>query len=570
MYTTRWSTSPRDYGVTVERDVKIRMADGTHLDAEVHRPSAPGRFPVILGISPYPHHTQSSSIRPVGFTGIRANQESGDPTYFVRRGYVHAVVNLRGTGNSEGFFQFTGPVDVQDTASVIEWLAEQPWSNGNVGTFGVSYFAKMAKAVGAVAPAPLKTIFAPYSANDWYRGIWYHGGILNARFLWHWRHSPYKLKFKSLVREQQGEEAWKEGLARIRDDEELWMTPGVQEAVANPDYPPNQLYLDLLMNPLDGPFWQERNVDEEPGEIPAFLGACWGNYGVHLEGVWRAHDAWKGPKKLVIGPPVYLDRPLYQLQMEALRWFDQFLKGNDCGVLDDPAIRCFMMGAGNYETPAEWPPEEARWTTFYLHDRGTLSEHEPWPGETVDTLDESPFEHGQLTYVTPPIVEPTDVLGPLVLTLYLECTGTEALVFVTLLHVDSEGTETELTRGWLRASQREVAPHSPPWAPYQLHTTRELLEPGEIYELKIPIVPTARHFAAGERLAVRIKGSDLEPPRTSLEGLAHEHLRLPRPHRMIIHRSVEHPSHLDVPIIRGNLMGTFFSGGDLSVFEYRA
>src|SRR4051812_31957311 len=180
MYTKKWATSAREYGVTIERDVKIRMADGTHLDAEIHRPTAPGRFPVVLGISPYPHHTQSSTVRPVGFTGIRANQESGDPTYFVRRGYVHAVVNVRGTGNSEGLFQFTGPVDIQDAAAVIEWLAEQPWSSGNVGMFGVSYFAKLAKAVGALGPAPLKAIFAPYSANDWYRGIWYHGGILNA------------------------------------------------------------------------------------------------------------------------------------------------------------------------------------------------------------------------------------------------------------------------------------------------------------------------------------------------------------------------------------------------------
>jgi hypothetical protein len=508
-------------------------------------------------------------MRPVGFTGVRANQESGDPSYFVRRGYVHAVVNLRGSGESEGFFQFTGPVDVQDAAEVIAWLAEQPWSTGKVGTFGVSYFAKMAKAVAAIGPPALKTIFAPYSANDWYRGIWYHGGILSARFLWHWRHSPYKLKFQSLVRESQGEQAWREGLDRIRDDEELWLTPGVQEALGNTDYPPNQLYLDLLMNPLDGPFWQERNVDEEPGNIPAFLGACWGNYGVHLEGIWRAHDAWRGQKKLVIGPPVYLDRPLYQLQSEALRWFDQFLKDNDCGVLEDPPIRAFMMGTGAYETPSEWPPEDARWTTFYLHDGGILSEHELWPGETADTIDESPFEQGEVTYMTPPIVEPTDILGPSVLTLYLESTGPEALVFVTLLHIDSAGNETRLTRGWLRASQRAVKEDSPIWAPYQLHTKREPLEPGNIYELKIPIVPTGRHFGVGERLAVRIKGSDNEAPSTSLEGLAHQHLRLPRAHRLIVHHSTDYPSHLDVPIIRGNLMGTFFSGGNVSVFEFR-
>src|SRR5438045_4791747 len=68
LYTTRWATSAREYGVTVERSVKIRMPDGVHLDAEIYRPSTPGKFPVILGISPYPHHHQSAQMLPVGFT----------------------------------------------------------------------------------------------------------------------------------------------------------------------------------------------------------------------------------------------------------------------------------------------------------------------------------------------------------------------------------------------------------------------------------------------------------------------------------------------------------------------
>ena len=132
--------------------------------------------------------------------------------------------------------------------------------------------------------------------------------------------------------------------------------------------------------------------------------------------------------------------------------------------------------------------------------------------------------------------------------------------------IDRDGKEQELTRGWLRASQRRLREDSKPWEPIQAHEKREPLEPGKIYELRIPIVPTARLFQAGERIALRIKGADDEPATNSLQALARNHLRRPRPARISIHHDETHPSHLDLPITRGNLIGTFFSGGDISSF----
>ena len=158
------------------------------------------------------------------------------------------------------------------------------------------------------------------------------------------------------------------------------------------------------------------------------------------------------------------------------------------------------------------------------------------------------------------------MLGPSVLTLHLSVTDSEALLFATMLLIDREGKEHELTRGWLRASQRRLRPDSTPWEPVQAHTSREALEPGQIYELKIPVVATARLFKAGERIALRIKGADDEPAVNSLQALARNHLRRPRPARITIHHDESHPSHLDLPITRGNLIGTFFSGGDISSF----
>jgi hypothetical protein len=104
------------------------------------------------------------------------------------------------------------------------------------------------------------------------------------------------------------------------------------------------------------------------------------------------------------------------------------------------------------------------------------------------------------------------------------------------------------------------------WEPIQTHEKREPLEPGKIYKLNIPIVPTARLFQAGERIAIRIKGADDEPALNSLQALARNHIRRPRPARITIHHDESHPSHFDLPITRGNIIGTFFSGGDISSF----
>ena len=126
--------------------------------------------------------------------------------------------------------------------------------------------------------------------------------------------------------------------------------------------------------------------------------------------------------------------------------------------------------------------------------------------------------------------------------------------------------EHELTRGWLRASQRRLRDGGEPWEPVQSHETRESLERGKVYELKMAIVPTARLFQTGERIAIRIKGAVDEPPVNSLQALARNHLHRPRPARITIHHDENHPSHLDLPITRGNIIGTFFSGGDISSF----
>src|SRR3954462_3611286 len=235
MFTRKWATSERKNDVVVERDVRVRLANGTHLDGNIYRPADAGRFPVLLGAHPYNKDLQSPPLRPIGFTPMRGYMEAGDSMYFARRGYVHAVFNVRGTGKSEGFYQLGGPLEVQDIAHLVGWLPPQSWASGAVGMFGVSYFARIAKLVAAAPPPALKAVFAPFAGTDDYRHRWYHGGILASGFLAHWRNSAHNPRYRSFYKEAHGEEKYRQAIAAAMRDEQIMAVEPLRAALQNPD-----------------------------------------------------------------------------------------------------------------------------------------------------------------------------------------------------------------------------------------------------------------------------------------------------------------------------------------------
>jgi putative CocE/NonD family hydrolase len=183
VFTQGWSLSQPQYGVTHERELRIPLSDGITLHCAVTRPSAPGRYPVLLGVHAYSMDDQFTDLMPEGMSHKRGHMEAGDSVFFARRGYAHAVVNIRGTGKSEGVFGNLDHRAIADIAEVVEWLASRPWANGRVAMTGVSYFSIVSQRVAALAPPSLRCIWAPYGWNDAYRDRYYHGGILSYGFM---------------------------------------------------------------------------------------------------------------------------------------------------------------------------------------------------------------------------------------------------------------------------------------------------------------------------------------------------------------------------------------------------
>lgn len=563
MFGPDWRLSPRAYGVIRER-ITIPVSGEVTLTATVFRPDDVGRFPVLLGVHAYDGAMQSTPSRSRALTGANAQAEAGDPRFYARRGYVHVIVNARGTGGSSGSYQHYGPRDVDDIVTVIAWLARQQWSTGRIGMFGMSYFSVAAKQVAARNPEALAAVFAPFGYTDFYRDKFFHGGILARSFVTSWSRHLADVRVEGWSRRGLGDAEFERRLHHLRHDADLMAVPQLAEAVHAPDSGPNPLIVDVLMNPVDGPYWAERNPDLSAIRVPIVLGGCWGMYGLHLPGEFRAWEQVTAPKKLFVGPPIYVDRPVYQYADQSLRWFDHWLKDNDTGYLDEPPIQLFLPGSdGRWISAEEWPLPQTIWHSFFLHRDGLLSEHEHWPHEGATSYEDNIFnERGAVLFTTPPLVERTTVLGHATLTLYAATTDDELLLFASLWRIDTEGRRSLLTRGWLRGSMRTVnRKRSKPWLIHHDFTDRIPLEPDTIHEFEVSIAPTAIALHPGERLQLQISSSDEDEPDTFMDMLAQGHLLRQEPSWVSIFHDADHPSELRLPIIEGNRIGTYLSGG---------
>lgn len=168
---------------------------------------------------------------------------------------------------------------------------------------------------------------------------------------------------------------------------------------------------------------------------------------------------------------------------------------------------------------------------------------------------------GELYYTSPPMVEETDVVGPILFKLYAATTDTDIHWNITLYAVDPSGQRRVLTKGWLKGSHRELdLTQSKPWEPIYTHRQAEPLEPGAIYEYAIKVIPTAFRFAPGWRIGLRISGADAEPENPQ-ELMGVGSLSRAGVSRVTVFHNSEYPSYLLLPIVAGNRVNTYFSGG---------
>jgi putative CocE/NonD family hydrolase len=477
------------------------LTDGVRLAVSLYMPEGAkpdDKFPAILEYLPYRKDDWTLS------------RDWNLDTYFVRRGYVVARVDIRGTGASEG-----APPDreysdqeQQDGLEVIAWLARQPWSTGSVGMMGISWGGFNAIQLAHLHPPELKAIIAVCATEELFHDdIHYIDGLMH-------------------VDEYEPAMDLELGLTRSPD------FPTDEKSLA-PRFDSSPWFLLYLRQQRDGPFWRRASVaPDHYGEytVPSFM--VGGFLDGYRDSLPRFFEKSKAPIKALLGPWNHTfphdaePGPAIEWRDEATRWWDYWLKGKQNGIMDEPRFEVYMRRPyapdpnikevpGEWRAEKTWPPADQHTETLFLQPDHSLSNTPPaalaqtkhelkyvpsvgieagfWWGDF--TTDQRPLDAYSLVYDSAPMEMDTAIFGwPHV---YLQVSADAPLAdwFARLSDVAPDGTVTMITGAGLSGAQRDSA------------ATPADLEPGKQYFLPLELHLTSWIFPPGHRIRLAISNS---------------------------------------------------------------
>jgi putative CocE/NonD family hydrolase len=483
------------------REAWIPMPDGVKLAADLWMPSDTGesaRLPVLLEYLPY-----------------RKTEERGDRfglyAYFVRRGYVVARVDIRGTGNSEGRlipYEYSD-VEQEDGLAVIDWLAHQPFSSGKVGMFGISWGGFNSIHMAMRRPPALAAIIAVDATDDLYED--------DVHFMDGGMHVDSWEMSMDLANAMPGAPDYRidDALFANRFDTEPWMFT----------YKKKQ---------RDGPFWDRTALKTryDAIQIPTFMIGGW--YDGYRDAVPRVLQHLKAPVKAIVGPWSHCwphdayPKPGIEWRHEAVRWFDQWLKGKDTGIMKEPRLAVFVRrwhppgprlegdapGAWRFEDG--WPLARARARVLYPRDDHTLGDAAPaasaaqalryvptsgveiggpvmWWGDVAP--DQRPSDADSLVYDSAPLRGAVEILGLPHAILNLSATAPMAHWFARLSDVAPDGTVTLVAGAGFNGAHRNSAREP------------QAIEPGKPFGLDIEMHFTSWTFERGHRMRLAVSNA---------------------------------------------------------------
>jgi putative CocE/NonD family hydrolase len=490
--------SPPEYRVEL-REAWIRMPDGVRLAADLYLPAGEvdGKlFPALLEYLPY-RKTESRA---------RCHELY---SYFVERGYVVARVDIRGSGNSEGRlipFEYSDQ-EHQDGLAVIDWLSGQPWSNGKVGMFGISWGGFNSIQLARLNPPALKAIIAVDATEDLYQeDVHFIDGILH---LDSWEMSQDLDNARPGAPDYLIDEAY----FRDRFDTQPWMMTSKRQQ-------------------RDGPFWDRASLKGRYAEIrvPTFLIGGW--YDGYRDSLPRMLEKLKAPVKAMIGPWSHVwphdpyPEPGVEWRHEAVRWFDHWLKGIDTGITNEPRFAVYVRrwhppgpylehAPGFWRWEAGWPVARVEERPVYPQPDHTLSGDAPeqtvhqlrylptigveaggpvmWWGDVAH--DQRGTDAFSLVYDSAPLTEDTEILGLPRALLQVAADATRANWFVRLSDVAPDGSVTLVTGAGFNGTHRRSAREP------------EDIEPGQLFPLDIEMHFTSWVFPEGHRIRLSLSNA---------------------------------------------------------------
>jgi len=499
--TTIDETEPR-----VLDGLRIPMNDGAELAARAWVPPDAERTPVpaILEYIPY-RLRDHKAIRDAEIHG-----------WFARNGYASVRVDLRGSGDSDGVLQDEYLQQEQDDGlEVLRWIARQPWCNGRVGLFGLSWGGFNGLQLAALQPPELGAVISVCSSDDRYADdVHYMGGCLLTDNL-SWASTMFAFNSCPPDPDAVGER-WRDmWLARL-EGSGLWLK-------------------NWLEHQRRTGYWKHASVceDYDAIQVPVMVVSGWADG--YSNTVFRLLKHLKVPRRGLVGPWGHKyphmggPGPAIDFLGECVRWWDQWLKGEDRGVEQDPMLRAWMLDrrdpqlpdvTGHWIAEPHWPSPRIETTRFRLvrrslelDDGSTVPDSPPvtlqsplsvglfggkWCSyaETTDLPSDQRLEDGgALIFDTEPLPDGLDMLGAAEVELELSADRPVAMVAVRLSDLSPNDRATRVTYGVLNLTHRDG------------HEEPTPLEPGRRYQVRLRLNEIAQRFYPGHRIRLAISSS---------------------------------------------------------------
>jgi len=556
-----------------EHDALVPMRDGVVLRADVWRPQGPGPFPVLVYRTPYGKSAAQSEYTIFGKA--------------VERGYAVVMQDVRGRFASAGEF-VAYRQEGRDGYDTIEWAARQPWSNGSVGTFGLSYPGAVQWLAAVESPPHLEAMVPAMtfaSANLFF----YAGGVWdNSWAPWVWESIAADLRRRRGIPGPTTDEEAERGWNGVRD-----RILGALPLAALPDFKPiAPWYYEWMRHGPWDPWWEWADLrgkyartgaavlnlsgwyDEAYGPDGAttnFTGLTTARAGGPLRaglvmGPWP-HGVRGTGRTMVgdrdVGPEARID-----YDETVLRWMDRWVRDLGNGVDREPPVRVFVMGDNRWREADRWPIPGTRPDTLYLMAPargsrvGALTARRPASGARTSSYVSDPAKpvtdpfadrsgahdyrdlgsrSDVLTFETAPLDQDLEVVGSLGAEVYLAADAPDTDLWVRVLDVAPDGTAYNLMAPGsdvLRASYRNRT------------ARRSLLKPGCVYLLRLPGLLTGNTFKKGHRIRVHLMSAFAPNYARNLQtGASETASARMRTARITIHHDGRHPSRLILPVI---------------------
>jgi hypothetical protein len=346
----------------IQEMVSFVTSDGVRLDADIYRLDTTQTYPVLLMRQPYG--------RAIASTVVYAH-----PRWYAAQGYIVVIQDVRGRGTSEGDFQLFAH-EVKDGLETVNWAAQLPGSNGEVGMYGFSYQGMTQLYASSAKPAALKTICPAMIAYDLYQDWAYENGAFCLQINLAWA-----IQLATETARIQGDETAYNFLYKASRNLPLFdSVPAIPDLLK--EFAPDSFYHDWIHHHQPGDYWQQFTPQLEAVEIPMLHIGGW--FDPYLRGTLRCYQHQvqnnSAPQHLIVGPWSHLPwaknvgeinygveaiNPIDELQ---IRWFDQFLKGIDTGILSEQPIALFDLGSHQWRELETWKIDTTQ--SYYLWSTG--------------------------------------------------------------------------------------------------------------------------------------------------------------------------------------------------------